>query len=347
MKDFRAMTSKIYSQYDNLAEYTRTVGMFCSLLYRNGFVTSEQLDDILSSSCIFESIELGHNPLLATSSEKTWISLLLRDSKFCSLFKETAREKLSDPEKHNLEFDWLSMWAGDIIASIAVHYDIRMRDVVEMLSFEDFLGFSVANHGQPNERMYSVFSERSNGKYPPPSDAMLQLMNADMSVANASDSQLLVECLGVAELAESIDDGRYLVGAVGGYNTSGLLAALGAVRFFEDGKVLQAVELADALDNIPTSLLAADAETSTCGIVQIPNSFGAWNKRKMLLESDEERDRTRYLKYMMPMLVLVGESWVAEHASSMEEITCPAYEMSAAASSMSDAASSYMRVPLR
>lgn len=191
------MNSKPYSQYDNLGEYTRTVGMFCSLLFRNGFCKPEQIDQILSSSRIFRSIEQKHNPLLATSNEQVWMALLLEEPSFSALFDDEARQKLLRlNETDELQFDWLSMWSGDVIAQLAMYYDVPMSEIVSSMQFEEFLKFSVANHTQAEERMYAIFAEHSDGKFPLPHSWAANTLDGEICLVDGELANRLVQCLG-------------------------------------------------------------------------------------------------------------------------------------------------------
>lgn len=338
------MNSKPYSQYDNLGEYTRTVGMFCSLLFRNGFCKPEQIDQILSSSQIFRSIEQKHNPLLATSNEQVWMALLLEEPSFSALFDDEARQKLLKlNETDELQFDWLSMWSGDVIAQLAMYYDVPMSEIVSSMQFEEFLKFSVANHTQAEERMYAIFAEHSDGKFPLLHSWAANTLDGEICLVDGELANRLVQCLGISDLYAN---GEYAIGS-NGIGTRDLLGCLGAIDINDAGADVAFAKF-DENPSIANCEPEGKCPSGEFDVLQIPNTMGAWNKYKMwIMRADDEHDRAKYLKHMTHSIWLVRKSWAEKHKTSSSEMFVTPAELKRCAARMAFSAMAFSAVPMR
>lgn len=147
------MLVRPYETFSYRSQYAKHVGELCSVLYHSN-VSISDIERILSSSKLFEEIEEHGNELLFTSDLHCWIPVLEMDNNMNDIFTDS-------PLSLSVEIDWLSWWSGNIIAALALHKNIRMRDVLAKMSFSDFMEKSVAWHAQPNEYIFEYYDNLS------------------------------------------------------------------------------------------------------------------------------------------------------------------------------------------
>lgn len=341
-----------YSQYNFFANYTRTVGIFCSLLFTNKFCTIDDIDAILSNAQLFKNIEEAHNPLLLTSSEQIWMSLFLQDKQFSKLFSQEIKQKLLNLQNEtDLRFDWLSMWSGDIIASLAIRYDVPMGKIISIMPFEEFMKHSVALHGHPKQYIYEIFDSCPENTLQSPDCQNIPQRCIEFHnfyILEKEQSELILSSLGFANLTQELDKKFVLASSSRVYDRCGLMGVLGALfpnqnisitlKSSETNPILQ--ELYNITDITATDINNYDG-------YKIANWFGSWNKYRPWYEQAKDGDRGKYLDEMMSYFMLLKINWCEENFKNPEKIILPASRLLNTAKAEADYRNAFMKIPLR
>lgn len=320
------MTTNPYSQYGFYGNFTHTVGMFCSLLYNNKLFTTKEIDEILSEAELFKNIENLYNPLLLTSNEQVWFPIFLQDKKFSQKLSAQTQTILRNLSKRKgFSFDWFSVWAGSMIASLAIRYDVPMRKIVSIMSFEEFMEYSVALHAQPDDYMFENFKLRvGNNLYLSENTDAERKLNEynNICILEGDERKLLLSCFGLLEDVQNYNNKIIVASDYSFCNTEGFLGTLGALFPNKDvslsiAKIKSSPNLKEISndENIQTIL------SNEYDGLKIPNWLGSWNKYRIWYENRQETDRGKYLVKSMSYIMLLKPEWCEENFQNTEKVT--------------------------